>query len=71
MFRRTFAGVVVDQDVGFRIDLRNARDHSFWIFRSSACAVEINAAIKRRGERHALHKTSGKKWSSWSELRRP
>ncbi len=29
LFRQNFAGVVVDQDVGFRIDLRNARDHSF------------------------------------------
>ena len=57
--RYLIARVVIDQDVGFRVDLRNARDHGLDIQVIGVSCRERSSA-KGRGQRHALHKTSRK-----------
>ena len=59
LFCQHFARVVIDQDVGFRVDLRNARDHGLDIQVIGVSCRERSRA-KGRGQRHALHKTSRK-----------
>ena len=59
LFGEHFAGVIVNQDVGLRIDLRYTRDHSFDIQVIGMCSRDKGCA-KSRGERQALHDTSGK-----------
>ena len=59
LFCQNFAGVVINQDVGFRVDLRNARDHGLDVQVVRVSCGERSSA-KGRGQRHALHKTSRK-----------